>query len=198
MMKTNDRLILPNWFWQLLPVLTKRQAVAEFETWLYSQNAESCFPSDIYQELLWINYQDKDIFEPIVRIIFNHKLLENSENELRYILAIFCDVIPNKYDWDIEWWHLLPLSDDYLFEFRQLMMHYFDECSHGDEYYEANQEYIDNLTQLIHDFLENLHQHLVYQSDLPNVPAIPTRQKLFENKSIGLWKRISAFLGGAS
>ncbi|QMT34346.1 hypothetical protein LNQ82_07995 [Conchiformibius steedae DSM 2580] len=48
---------LPQWFRYVLPFLSGRQNTADFEAWLYSPDAETALPEDVYQAFLWADYR---------------------------------------------------------------------------------------------------------------------------------------------
>ena len=48
---------LPEWLTPLLPVLSGRQPVADFERWLYTEAAKPLLPENTYAALFWLDYR---------------------------------------------------------------------------------------------------------------------------------------------
>ncbi|EGK12182.1 hypothetical protein [Kingella kingae] len=125
---------LPHWFWQLLPVLTKRQNIDSFEQWLYDTQAESSFPNDVYQSLLWLNYREscQVVITKLIELASQYVPLYMVDDRLyaiQFMTQLFSFERPEYY-WESndEIWTFLPIDNaNYISAYREIMEDYWYE-----------------------------------------------------------------------
>ncbi|MDK4688025.1 hypothetical protein [Kingella negevensis] len=176
---------LPHWFWQLLPVLTKRQNIDSFEQWLYDTQAESSFPNDVYQSLLWLNYREscQVVITKLIELASQYVPLYMDDDRLyaiQFMTQLFSFEHPEYY-WESndEIWAFLPIDNaNYISEYREIMEDYwyeFDRYSQewesdiSTEYKVFHLEYQRITTQLT----EAIYKHITEQTDLPCMQPKP-------------------------
>lgn len=155
--------ILPSWFWKLLPILSERQSDADFEQWLYASEAENIFPSNIYAELLWVNYQNGDGFVQISNLLSDFLHLGDKMRHVYELIDAFSRS-PELWHDNVYLWQFLPLSlsDDFLKE----MAEFLYPVSYLDDFFEISQEQKNYLKQ-VDVFLGLLCWHLAKGKPLP-------------------------------
>ncbi|MCG7657445.1 hypothetical protein [Wielerella bovis] len=118
-----QKLILPQWFWRLTPVLTARQSPQEFEAWLFTSAAEPIFPEHIYQALIWINYQQTtaQVYRSICAILSEDEQFLEKMADIHAVLSLLSG---EYYDWTT--CTKLPLPENYGEEIYALLLE-FDE-----------------------------------------------------------------------
>lgn len=109
-MDNTEKLNLPPWFWQLIPVLTARQSPQDFEAWLLTPAAERIFPEAVYQALIWVNYRQTfvQIYRAVNDILSEDKQFWGKMPDIHAVLSLLAGEYHN--------WagcQMLPLPEDY-------------------------------------------------------------------------------------
>lgn len=136
---------LPHWFWQLLPVLTKRQNIDSFEQWLYDTQAESSFPNDVYQSLLWLNYREscQVVITKLIELASQYVPLYMVDDRLyaiQFMTQLFSFERPEYY-WESndEIWTFLPIDNaNYISAYREIMEDYWYEFDRYSQEWESD------------------------------------------------------------
>lgn len=102
---------LPEWFIPLLPVLSGRQPVADFECWLYTEAAKTLLPENTYAALFWLDYRKthpRDIHDALAEAVDWAGGWHKLQSVYEYLHTGYLN-------WaDDELLRVLPLPDDYI------------------------------------------------------------------------------------
>lgn len=186
--------ILPSWFWQLLPVLTQRQTLADFETWLYSEIAETILPNEVYTALFWLNYHQDNVLNDVLHTVIETGHLSDKKSTIQVLIRCFqTDLSELRLD-EIDDFcqHALPLSSEwcdalysFLYDFWRLCLEFNDSFS-----LEEKQTY----QHTVYHFMTELHDYLIYQTTpLPDVPDMSAFWQVYQNRHLTLWQRMKRF-----
>lgn len=164
---------LPQWFRYVLPFLSGRQNTADFEAWLYSPDAETALPEDVYQAFLWADYRQNR--ENICRHLAEN--LAKNTYGLLFDLAYFFHVSPSQLA--ALWLNMdfLPVPPDYYADLEHYLSAWDSWFLNAEDWREPPPP----RTRLIQDFLsqqlETYHTELLnalmHHQTLPPIPQIP-------------------------
>lgn len=162
---------IPSWFWQLLPLLCRRQPAAKFEQWLYTPEAEQTFPKNVYADLLWLDYRNSHVFKQVKTVVAQYISINKADEVINFVVGLF-DRLGNVVDFYdyihmIDTWHLsdiFPLPATYLAEMEDYLYHH---------YWLWTEESDDVLTERqkeLNAYLDKLYHSLLTHTAPPPIP----------------------------